>query len=90
MGVTGVSNNIRINSESDLVDKSDIEKAFKRHWSIYDTNINVKVSAHKATLTGTVDSWYQKNEASRIAGNAPGIWSVDNELAIDYSYSLMP
>lgn len=90
LGVTGVSNNIKIRSEvNEAIEKADIEIAFKRNWSIYDNDINVKVVGHKATLSGTVNSWYQKNEAGRIALNAPGVWSVDNELVVDYDYSLM-
>jgi osmotically-inducible protein OsmY len=90
LGVTGVSNNIQIKSEADeAVEKADIESALKRNWSIYDNDIDVKVAGHKATLTGTVDSWYQKDEAGRIAFNAPGVWSVDNELLVDYDYALV-
>ena len=90
LGVTGVSNNITLKSTpEEKVEKTDIESALKRNWSIYDNDIDVKVSGHKATLTGTVDSWYQKEVAGRIACNAPGVWSVDNELIVDYAYSLM-
>ena len=90
LGVTGVSNNITVKSTSaEKVEKADIESALKRNWSIYENDIDVKVSGHRATLTGTVDSWYQKDEAGRIAANAPGIWLVDNELIVDYDYSLM-
>jgi len=84
-GVTGVSNNIRIKSRSeDAIETSDIENALKRNSSISDEDIRVKVSGHKATLTGTVDSWYQKDEAGRIAWNAPGVWSVENDLLVEY------
>lgn len=90
LGVTGVSNNIKIRSEiNEAAEKADIETALKRNWSIYDNDIDVEVAGHKATLSGTVDSWYQKTEAGRIAFNAPGIWTVDNELVVDYDYSLM-
>ncbi len=90
LGVTGVSNNIKIKSTTkEVIEKSYIESALRRNWSIYDNEIDVKVSGHKATLRGTVDSWYQKDEAGRIAFNAPGVWSVDNELIVDYDYSLM-
>jgi osmotically-inducible protein OsmY len=90
LGVTGVSNNIKIKSTTmEVAEKADIESALKRNWSIYDNDIDVKVSGHKATLTGTVDSWYQKEEAGRITFNAPGVWSVDNELVVDYDYALM-
>ena len=86
LGVTGVGNNITIKSEAqDRIEKMDIESALRRNWSINDRNITVKASGHKATLTGTVDSWYEKDEAARIAWNAPGVWSVDNELVVEYS-----
>jgi osmotically-inducible protein OsmY len=83
MGVTGVTNNIAIKSESmEAVEKAAIENALKRDWAIYDNDIRVQVSGHKATLTGTVDSIYQKDEAGSIAWNAPGVWAVNNELAV--------
>jgi len=84
-GVIGVTNNITIKSEThDDVEKSDIENALERNWSIDDQDISVKVSGNKVTLNGTVESFYQKDEAERIAWNAPGVWSVDNELVIEY------
>jgi osmotically-inducible protein OsmY len=90
LGVTGVSNNIKIKSEvNEAIEKADIETALRRNWSISDNDIDISVSGHTATLTGSVDSWYQKDEAGRIAFNAPGVWSVDNELTVDYDYSLM-
>ena len=86
MGVKGVTNNIMIKSESmESVEKAGIESALKRNWAFYDDNIRVQVSGHRATLTGTVDSLYEKNEAARIAWNAPGVWSVDNELVVDWN-----
>jgi len=89
MGVTGVTNNIKLKSETeDAIEKADIENALNRNWSIYDNNIQVKVSGHKATLTGTVSSLYQKDEAERIAWNAPGVWTVDNQLEVEYDYAL--
>jgi len=85
MGVTGVTNNISIKSEStEAIEKAGIESALKRSWSFYDNDIRVQVSGHKATLTGTVGSLYQKNEAGSIAWNAPGVWSVDNGLVVDW------
>jgi osmotically-inducible protein OsmY len=83
MGVTGVTNNITIKSESmESVEKAAIENALKRDWAFYDNNIRVQVSGHRATLTGTVGSLYEKEEAGGIAWNAPGVWNVDNELTV--------
>ncbi len=85
IGVQGVTNNIKIKSETDNeVEKADIENALKRNWSVNDNNIDVKVLEHRATLTGTVNSWYQKDEAGRIAWNAPGVWQVENELIVEF------
>jgi len=84
-GVKGVTNNIKIKSEShDAIEQKDVESAINRNWSIDDHDIKVKVSGTTVTLSGTINSWYQKEEAARIAWNTPGIWSVKNELVVDY------
>jgi osmotically-inducible protein OsmY len=87
-GVKGVTNNIKIKSEThDTIEKRDVEKAIGRSWSIDDSDIEVSVSGTTVTLTGTVNSWYQRDEAARIAWNTPGIWHVKNELTVDYEYA---
>ncbi len=87
-GVKGVSNNIKIKSEShDAIEKKDVEDAIGRSWSVDDSDIMVSVSGTTVTLTGTVDSWYQRDEAARIAWKTPGIWHVENELQVDYEYA---
>lgn len=86
MGVTGVTNKITIKTRSeDAIEKGDIERALKRNWSVSNGDIMVKVAGHKATLSGSVDSWYQKDEAARIAWSAPGVWAVENDLRVEYS-----
>jgi len=85
LGVRGVVNEVLVRSESgDEVEKKDIELALARNWSVSTQNIMVRVSGNRVTLTGTVESLYQKDEAARIAWNAPGVWNVDNELGIEY------
>ena len=85
LGVRGVVNEVLVRSESaDEVEKKDIELALARNWSVSTQNIMVRVAGNRVTLTGTVESLYQKDEAARIAWNAPGVWNVDNELAIEY------
>jgi osmotically-inducible protein OsmY len=89
-GVKGVTNNITIKSEShDAIEQKDVENAIGRSWSVDNNDIQVKVSGTTVTLSGTVNSWYQKEEAGRIAWNTPGIWHVKNELAVDYYYALV-
>jgi osmotically-inducible protein OsmY len=86
-GVKGVTNNIKIKSEShDAIEQKDVENAIGRSWDIDDSNISVSVSGTTVTLSGTVNSWYQKNEASRIAWNTPGILHVENELEVDHYF----
>jgi osmotically-inducible protein OsmY len=85
IGVKGVINNIKIKSEiKDHIEKKAIENALKRNWAINYDDIDVDVSGNNVTLTGTVDSYYEKDEAERIAWNAPGVCSVNNELAVGY------
>ena len=90
IGVKGITNNIKIKSEShDAIEQKDVEDAIARSWAIDDNDITVKVSGTTVTLTGIVTSWYQKEEAGRIAWNTPGIWHVKNELEVDYYYALV-
>lgn len=84
-GVKGLINNITIKPDAhDKIEKETIERALSRNWAIDDDDIEVGVKGNNVTLKGTVDSLYQKDEAGRIAWNAPGVWAVDNELVIDY------
>lgn len=86
LGVRGVLNNIRIRSESqDDVEQKDIERALVRNRSVGSEDIHVRVSGHKVILNGTVNSFYERGEAERMAWNAPGVSTVDNELVIDYA-----
>lgn len=88
LGVIGVTNNIQLTAEiHDKIEKEGIQKALARNWSIGKRNINVLVSGTKVTLTGRVKSWYERDEAERIAWNAPGIKSLDNELIVNYEAS---
>lgn len=85
MGVKGVTNNLKIKSDAhDMLEKESIDRALARNWSTDDDDIDVKVSGHDVKLSGVVHSLYQKDEAERIAWNAPGVWSVKNELEIEY------
>ena len=85
IGVKGLTNDIIIKSEgNDLIEKKDILQALARNWSTDDQDIHVNVTGNKVTLNGTVDSLYQKDQAEKIAWNAPGVWLVENALGIEY------
>lgn len=84
-GVQGVSSLILIKSKSnDYIEKESLEGALGRNWSINSKDVKVEVAKNKVKLTGIVHSLYQKDEATRLAWNTPGIASVDNQLAIIY------
>ena len=87
-GVISVTNNITIKSDClGTIEKKDVKAAITRSWSDDDSDINVSVLETTVTLTGTVDSWYQKEEAGRIAWKTSDIWHVKNELEVDYEYA---
>jgi len=68
-GVIGVTNNITIKSLiHDEIEKLDVEAALARNWSVNSQDIHVKVKGTKVTLTGSVNSYYQKNEAGKLLG----------------------
>lgn len=84
-GIKGITNNIKIiANDTDTLEKEAIEKALSRNWSINSVAIKVSVEANEVTLSGMVDSYFQKDEAEKIAWNAAGVWSVNNELAVNY------
>jgi len=86
-GVKGVINNIKVISEThDEIEKEKVESALKLNWSLNSLDIKVKVSGNIITLTGIVNSWYQKEEAERIAWNTPGVWTINNELIVEFKY----
>lgn len=88
-GLKGLVNNIAIKSYSrDKMEQRLIEDALKRHWSINSDLISVKVSGTNVTLTGVVHSLYEKEEAARIAWKTPGVWSVDNNLTVEYKFAM--
>ena len=87
-GLRGIINALKIKLRlENACERKDIEAALVRSLSLDTSDIIVTVSGTTVTLTGTVNSWYQKEEAGRIASTTPGIWQVKNELAVDYEYA---
>lgn len=84
-GVVGVSNNITIKPRANASDISkDIDHALHRSW-FYDEPQTVFVSAvgGNVKLTGTVDSWFDRQTAADTAWAAPGATSVENDIRVN-------
>ena len=81
-GVIGVSNEIAITPKPNALNiRDNIMVALDRSW--FDpATINVTAQGGRVTLTGTVDSWYERDEASQTAWAAPGTTSVQNDLTV--------
>jgi osmotically-inducible protein OsmY len=72
---------------SDL--KTKINEALQRAAQIDANGINVEVSGSKVTLSGTVHSIKEKEDAESAAWRAPGVSIVENRIAIhfpEYAY----
>jgi len=83
--IKGLTNNISIKTDkNDLIEQKDIERAIKNNWAIESRNINVSVHANNVKLKGNVNSIFEKDEAGRLAWNAKGVSTVENDLVVVY------
>jgi osmotically-inducible protein OsmY len=82
-GVRGVTNLVTVRPRVQVGEiKTKIAQAFKRSAELEANRLAVEATGGRVTLSGTVHSWEEKDEANRIAWAAPGVVAVDNRIAI--------
>jgi osmotically-inducible protein OsmY len=82
-GVVGVSNLIEVKPAVSKAEvKSSIEAALKRLAEVDANRIRVDTEDGKVVLSGSVRSWFEREEAERAAWAAPGVRSVEDRIAI--------
>ncbi|HYU79683.1 MAG TPA: BON domain-containing protein [Vicinamibacterales bacterium] len=83
-GVRGVFNDIEVSSGEFARDvRHRIVEALHRNADVDARHIAVSVTGGVATLTGTVQTWVQRDSAEFAAASAPGISRVDNRVVIE-------
>jgi osmotically-inducible protein OsmY len=83
-GVRGVMNHISVvprGGERDL--RRRIVQAMHANADIDARHIAVTVAGGRATLTGTVRTWLQRNAVEHAVADAPGVTEVDNGLRVE-------
>ena len=82
-GVVGVSNQTTIKPRVNTASLGeDITHALHRSWFFDPNNVRVRADGGKIVLTGTVHSSYERQVAGRTAWSAPGVTSVENDIAV--------
>ena len=82
-GVKGVSNLIKLKPRANPSEvKRKIEEAFRRSAEIDANRVVVETTNGTVTLKGTVRSWAEREAAARAAWAAPGVTTVQNQIAV--------
>lgn len=82
-GVKGVTNQIAVKPRVQPTDvERRIQSAFARAASLDARAVHVEVSGDTVSLSGTVRSWAEHEDAERAVWSAPGVTTVRNRLEI--------
>jgi osmotically-inducible protein OsmY len=88
-GVREVMNLIRIKPKLATAEvETAIRSAFRRNALLESNKIQVVTSGNKVILRGTVRNYAEREEAERATWAAPGVFSVDNRIKVEWSGSL--
>ena len=83
VGVVGVSNLVEVKPAVSKAEvKSSIEAALKRLAEVDANRIRVETEDGRVILSGSVRSWFEREEAERAAWAARGVRSVEDRIAI--------
>jgi osmotically-inducible protein OsmY len=84
LGVMGVSNLIAIEPVAQASDvQKKIKAAFGRNAEFEAENIVVSIEGGKVTLSGKVDSYYERTLAENTAWSAPGVTQVNDLMTVN-------
>ena len=82
-GVIGVSNQTTIKPRVDTGALSDdITHALHRSWFFDPDNVQVRADGGRVTLTGTVQSFHERQVAAEAAWSASGTTAVENHIEV--------
>ena len=83
-GVHNVMNRIAIAPRAVERDvRHRIVEALHRNADLDARHVRVTVAGERATLTGTVGTWLQRDTAERAVADAPGIRVIDNRIVVE-------
>jgi osmotically-inducible protein OsmY len=85
-GIIGVENDVElVGPPPDAGDvEHDIKRAFKRNAKLDAKELSVETADHTVTVSGTVRSWAEHDEAIDAAWAAPGVRDVKDRIAVLY------
>jgi osmotically-inducible protein OsmY len=88
-GVRDVNNHIVVRPVAERVAvKSQIQAALIRNARLDADRISVEVRGDRVILSGTVQSWIERDEAERAAWASPGVGEVDDDLVVSLAPAL--
>jgi osmotically-inducible protein OsmY len=85
-GVVAVWDDIELTGPPPVADDVEhaINKAFKRNAKLDANELKVKTDDRTVTLSGTVRSWAEKDDAVAAAWAAPGVQRVKDHIVVSY------